>query len=57
MLIPVMTVLVNLWLTMRGRLGNVHSDIGGKFVFAGPGLVPADLPPGAVPGPARSSSG
>jgi cbb3-type cytochrome c oxidase subunit I len=35
MIIPVMTVLVNLWLTMRGRLGNVHSDIGGKFVFAG----------------------
>jgi cytochrome c oxidase cbb3-type subunit 1 len=35
MLIPVMTVLVNLWLTMRGRLANIHSDIGGKFVFAG----------------------
>ena len=35
MIIPVMTVLVNLWLTMRGRLANVHSDIGGKFVFAG----------------------
>jgi cbb3-type cytochrome c oxidase subunit I len=35
MLVPVMTVLINLWLTMRGRLGNIHSDIGGKFVFAG----------------------
>jgi cytochrome c oxidase cbb3-type subunit 1/cytochrome c oxidase cbb3-type subunit I/II len=35
MLAPVMTVLVNLWLTMRGRLGYIHSDIGGKFVFAG----------------------
>jgi cbb3-type cytochrome c oxidase subunit I len=35
MIIPVMTVLVNLWLTMRGRLGNVHTDIGGKFIFAG----------------------
>jgi cytochrome c oxidase cbb3-type subunit 1 len=35
MIIPVMTVLVNLWLTMRGRLGYVHADIGGKFVFAG----------------------
>ncbi|NIQ38977.1 MAG: cytochrome-c oxidase [Proteobacteria bacterium] len=35
MLIPVLTVLVNLWLTMRGRLGNIHADIGGKFVFAG----------------------
>jgi cbb3-type cytochrome c oxidase subunit I len=35
MVIPVLTVLVNLWLTMRGRLGVLHSDIGGKFVFAG----------------------
>jgi cytochrome c oxidase cbb3-type subunit 1 len=35
MLIPVITVLVNLWLTMRGRLGLFHADIGGKFVMAG----------------------
>jgi cytochrome c oxidase cbb3-type subunit I len=35
MIIPVMTVLVNLWLTMRGRLQYFHSDIGGKFVMAG----------------------
>jgi cytochrome c oxidase cbb3-type subunit I len=35
MLAPVMTVLVNLWLTARGRLGFIHADIGGKFVFAG----------------------
>jgi cbb3-type cytochrome c oxidase subunit I len=35
MIIPVTTVLVNLWLTMRGRVGNVHTDIGGKFIFAG----------------------
>ena len=35
MLIPVMTVLVNLWLTMRGRLGYFHADIGGRFVMAG----------------------
>ena len=35
MLIPVFTVLVNLWLTMQGKLGNLHADIGGKFVFAG----------------------
>jgi len=35
MLIPVMTVLVNLWLTMRDRVGVIHQDIGGKFVFAG----------------------
>lgn len=35
MLIPVMTVLVNLWLTMRGRVEVIHRDLGGKFVFAG----------------------
>ncbi len=35
MLIPVMTVLVNLWLTMRGRLGYLHADMGGRFVMAG----------------------
>lgn len=35
MLIPVMTVLINLWFTMRGRLGAIHSNIGGKFIFAG----------------------
>jgi cytochrome c oxidase cbb3-type subunit I len=35
MIIPVMTVLINLWLTMRGRLGMIHADIGGKFVMAG----------------------
>ncbi|MBI5015475.1 MAG: cbb3-type cytochrome c oxidase subunit I [Deltaproteobacteria bacterium] len=35
MVIPVATVLVNLWLTMRGRLGLFHEDPGGKFVMAG----------------------
>ncbi|KJS33530.1 MAG: cytochrome-c oxidase [Desulfatitalea sp. BRH_c12] len=35
MLLPVATVLVNLWLTMRGRLGVLHANIAGKFVFAG----------------------
>ena len=35
MLVPVTTVLVNLWLTMRGRLNFIHEKIGGKFVFAG----------------------
>ena len=35
MLIPVTTVLVNLWLTMKGRMATIHADIGGKFVFAG----------------------
>jgi cytochrome c oxidase cbb3-type subunit 1 len=35
MLIPVLAVLLNLWLTMRGKLGQIHTDVGGKFVFAG----------------------
>jgi cytochrome c oxidase cbb3-type subunit I len=35
MLIPVTTVLVNLWLTMKGRLGHIHEEVGAKFVFAG----------------------
>ncbi len=35
MLVPVFTVLINLWLTMRGRLGLIHRDIGGKFIMAG----------------------
>lgn len=35
MIIPVMTVLMNLWLTMRGRLQFFHMDLGGRFVMAG----------------------
>jgi cytochrome c oxidase cbb3-type subunit I len=35
MLIPVFTVLVNLWLTVKGRLGRLHEDLGARFVFAG----------------------
>ena len=35
MVIPVMVVLINLWFTMRGKLGAIHNDIGAKFVFAG----------------------
>jgi cytochrome c oxidase cbb3-type subunit I len=35
MLIPVLVVLVNLWLTIKGRLGHIHEEMGGKFVFAG----------------------
>ncbi len=35
MLIPVSVALTNLFLSMRGRLGNFHLDIGGKFIFAG----------------------
>ncbi len=35
MLLPVLVVLTNLWLTMRGKLANIHADIGGKWVFAG----------------------
>jgi len=35
MLIPVTTVLVNLWLSMKGRLGHLHEEVGAKFIFAG----------------------
>jgi cytochrome c oxidase cbb3-type subunit 1 len=35
MLIPVMTFLTNIWLTLKNRLGTIHKDIGGKFIFAG----------------------
>jgi cytochrome c oxidase cbb3-type subunit I len=35
MIMPVATALTNLWLTMRGRLAYLHTDIGGKFIFAG----------------------
>jgi cytochrome c oxidase cbb3-type subunit I len=35
MLIPVMTVLVNLWLTMKGRFQWLHEDVGAKLIFAG----------------------
>ena len=35
MLLPVLAVLVNLWLTMKGRLATIHANIGGKWVFAG----------------------
>ncbi len=35
MFVPVLTVLVNLWLTMRGRLAYLHASIGGRFIMAG----------------------
>ncbi|MDP6180058.1 MAG: cbb3-type cytochrome c oxidase subunit I, partial [Desulfatiglandales bacterium] len=35
MIIPVMVVLINLWYTVKGRLGEIHADIGAKFVFTG----------------------
>jgi cbb3-type cytochrome c oxidase subunit I len=35
MILPVATVVVNLWMTMRGRLALVMRDIGARFVFAG----------------------
>jgi cytochrome c oxidase cbb3-type subunit 1 len=35
MLIPVFTVLVNLWLTMKDNLGAFAVSVPGKFVFAG----------------------
>ncbi len=35
MVIPVMAFLINIWFTARGRLGDIHADIGAKFVFTG----------------------
>ncbi len=35
MVIPVMAFLINIWYTAKGKLGMVHADIGGKFVFTG----------------------
>ena len=35
MVIPVMAFLINIWYTARGRLGEIHADVGAKFVFTG----------------------
>jgi cytochrome c oxidase cbb3-type subunit 1/cytochrome c oxidase cbb3-type subunit I/II len=35
MVIPVMIVLINLWYTVKGKLGDIHANIGAKFVFTG----------------------
>ncbi len=35
MVIPVMAFLINIWYTAKGKLGEIHADIGSKFVFTG----------------------
>ena len=35
MIIPVMAFLINIWYTAKDRLGEIHADIGAKFVFTG----------------------
>jgi cytochrome c oxidase cbb3-type subunit 1/cytochrome c oxidase cbb3-type subunit I/II len=35
MVIPVMVFLINIWYTARNKLGEIHADIGAKFVFTG----------------------
>ena len=35
MVIPVMVFLINIWYTARGKLGEIHADIGAKFIFTG----------------------
>ncbi|MBW1696041.1 MAG: cbb3-type cytochrome c oxidase subunit I [Deltaproteobacteria bacterium] len=35
MIIPVTVVLINLWYTTKGKLGEIHADVAAKFVFAG----------------------
>ena len=35
MVIPVMIFLINIWYTVKGKIGEIHADIGAKFVFTG----------------------
>ncbi len=35
MVIPVSVFLINIWYTAKSKLGEIHADIGGKFVFTG----------------------
>ncbi|MDP2645216.1 MAG: cbb3-type cytochrome c oxidase subunit I [Desulfobacterales bacterium] len=35
MVIPVMVVLINIWYTAKGKLGEIHGDTGAKFIFTG----------------------
>jgi cytochrome c oxidase cbb3-type subunit 1 len=35
MVIPVMVFLINIWYTAQGKLGEIHADIAGKFIFTG----------------------
>ncbi|MBI3948441.1 MAG: cbb3-type cytochrome c oxidase subunit I [Armatimonadetes bacterium] len=35
MMIPVLVVLINLWLTARGRYGELLTDLSGRFIFLG----------------------
>jgi cytochrome c oxidase cbb3-type subunit 1/cytochrome c oxidase cbb3-type subunit I/II len=35
MVIPVMIVLINIWYTVKGKLGDIHANIGAKFIFTG----------------------
>jgi cbb3-type cytochrome c oxidase subunit I len=35
MLLPVLIVLTNLWLTVKGKLSTLHGSVGGKWIFAG----------------------
>ncbi|MFZ7125222.1 MAG: cbb3-type cytochrome c oxidase subunit I [Desulfobacterales bacterium] len=35
MVIPVMVFLINIWYTAKGKLGEIHADVAGKFVFTG----------------------
>jgi cytochrome c oxidase cbb3-type subunit 1/cytochrome c oxidase cbb3-type subunit I/II len=35
MVIPVMIFLINIWYTVKGKLGVIYADIAGKFIFTG----------------------
>ncbi len=35
MVIPVMVFLINIWYTAKGKLGEIHASVPGKFIFTG----------------------
>ena len=35
MVVPVMVFLINIWYTAKGKLGEIHADVGAKFIFTG----------------------
>ena len=35
MVIPVMVALINIWYTAKGKLGEIHAEIGARFIFTG----------------------
>ena len=57
MVIPVMVFLINIWYTAKGKLGEVHADIGAKFIFHRHHHVFFREHPGLHDGPAPGAAG